>query len=192
LFAVIKGNPGTTPPTPSTFFVYPVVNGKVSYTPVISCPSTLLVNFGGDFVSNDMLVTAEASFGVALLKVTPSWSIVDEVNTAITGQKAVCWSAYASRFNTVYALDAGRPLITQIDSQTGAIKGNFSLDAPLTGSFDGAVDRTSLYVLTGTGDVAVVSLLGSNSGKVPSQVQAFDISQGGSTKNFQGMATYPS
>ncbi|MCJ1249203.1 hypothetical protein MMC30_006426 [Trapelia coarctata] len=186
LIAVVKGNPGTTPPTASTFFVWPVVHGKVSTEAVISSPSDLLVNFGGNFVTNDMLMTTDASFGVALLKVTSDFNIVEEVHTAVTDQRALCWGAYAPRFNTFYGFDAGRTTIYEFNPTTAAIKGMFTFDATLQGAFDAAIDRTSLYFLTGVGNVAVVSLKGSNSGKVPRMIQTLDISFGGSTKNFQG------
>lgn len=191
LIAVVKGNPGTTPPTASTFFVWPIVNGKVSTEAVVSSPSDLLVNFGGNFISNDVLMTTDASFGVALLKVTTDFKIVEEVHTAVPNQRALCWSVYAPRFNTFYGFDAGRTTIYEFNPATAAIKGMFTIDSALNGTFDAAIDRTSLYALTAVGNVAVVSLEGSNSGKIPSMIQTLDISFGGSTKNFQGMATYP-
>jgi len=192
LIAVVKGNPGTTPPTASTFFVWPVVHGKVSTEAVISSPFNLLVNFGGNFIANDKLLTVDASFGVALLKLTSGFKIVEEVNTAVPGQIALCWSAYAPRFNTFYGFDAARTTIYDFNPTTAAIKGMFTVDPTLKGALDAAIDRSTLYFLTAVGNVAVVSLKGSNSGKVPALIQTLDISFGGSTTNFQGMATYPS
>ena len=192
LIAVVKGNPGTTPPTASTFFVWPVIHGKVSTEAVISTPSDLVVNFGGNFITNHMLMTTDASFGVALLKVTSDFKIVEEVHTVVPDQSALCWGVYAPRFDTFYGFDAARTTIYEFNPKTAAIKGMFTFDATLKGGLDAAIDRTSLYFLTGTGSVAVVSVKGSNSGKVPSMIQTLDISFGGSAKNFQGMATYPS
>ena len=192
LLAVVKGNPGTIPPTPSTFFVWPVIDGKVSTTAVVSSPSDLLVDFGGNFISDDSLLVTDASFGVALLTVTSSWQVVEEVHTLVAGQIALCWTFYAPRFDTLYAFDAGRTLVTEIDPHSAAIKGHFKFDSIFRGGFDAAVDRTNLYILTGTGSVVVINLKGSNSGAVPTQVQAYNISADESTKMFQGMATYPS
>ncbi|MCJ1401263.1 hypothetical protein MMC11_004475 [Xylographa trunciseda] len=193
LFAVVKGNPGTTPPTPSTYFVWPVVNGKVSSKAIISQIPDLLVNFGGNFVNDNILASVESTFGVALLKVSPSFQLTEEVHTIVPNQSAICWSVYAPRFDTFYAPDSGTGVVTAIDPKTGAIKSQFSYNAAEVGDpLDLAVDRTSLYVLTKSASVAVISLEGSDSGKVPSLVQNLDISEGGSKKVFQGMATYPS
>jgi len=159
---------------------------------VISSPSDLPVNFGGNSITNDKLLTTDASFGVSLLKLTSEFKIVEEVHTAVLDQRALCWGAYAPRFNTFYGFDAGRTTIYEFHPATAAIKGMFTIDPALKGTFDAAIDRTTLYFLTGAGNVGVVSLKGSNSGKAPSLIQTLDISFGGSTKNFQGMATYPS
>ena len=193
LFAVVKGNPGTTPPTPSTYFAWPVIHGKVSRNAVISRIPDLLVNFGGNFVSDNILASVESTFGVALLKVSPSFQLTEEVHTIVPNQSAICWSAYAPRFDTFYAPDAGTGVFTAINPRTGAINTQFNYGAAEVGKpFDIAVDRTSLYVLTNSASVVVINLEGSNSGKVPTLVQNLDISEGGSKKVFQGMATYPS
>ncbi|MCJ1396160.1 hypothetical protein MMC18_009049 [Xylographa bjoerkii] len=154
----MKGNPGTTPATPSTYFAWCVINGKVSSKALISQIPDLLVNFGGNFVSDNILA-----------------------------------KLYAPRFDTVYAPDSGAGVFTTIDPQTGAIKGQLSYGAAEVGDpLDVAVDRTSLYVLTKSASIAVIGLEGSDSGKVPSLVQNLEISEGGSKKAFQVLATYPS
>ncbi|MCJ1284367.1 hypothetical protein MMC26_003698 [Xylographa opegraphella] len=193
LFAVVKGNPGTTPPTPSTYLAWPVINGRVSCEAVISQVPDVLVSFGGNFLSDHILASVDASFGVALLEVSPSFKLTEEVHTIVPNQKAICWSVYAPRFDAVYAPDTGTGIFTAINPRTGTIKSQFSYDVGMVGlPFDFAVDRTSLYFLTGNASVAVFDLEGSNSGKVPTVVQNLDISEGGSKKLFQGMATYPS
>ena len=193
LFAVVKGNAGTTPPTPSTYFVWPVVHGSVSREAVVTRIPDLLINFGGNFVSDNILASVESTFGVALLKVDPSLELTEEVHTVVPNQVAICWSVYAPRFDAFYAVDAGTGLLTAINPRTGAIKGQFSYNAAEFGfPLDVAVDRTSMYILTTNASVAVISLNGSNSGNVPTLAQNLDISEGGSKKLFQGMAMYPS
>ncbi|MCJ1476467.1 hypothetical protein MMC13_005133 [Lambiella insularis] len=191
LFGVVKGDPGTSPATASTWFAWPVVDGKVSTTAVISQIPDLLVNFGGNFVNDDTIASIDASFGVAILKVSPTFQITEEVHTVVPGQVAICWGAYAPRFETFYAPDTGSTVVTEIDPATGAIKEQWSYDPSAGNPFDFAIDRTWMYVLTGNASVVVIDLEGSNHGKVPYLVQNLDISEGGSKKMYQGMATYP-
>lgn len=189
LIATVKGN-GTAP---GFIYTWPVLNGAISQTPVISRPVSMLVDFSISFLGSDSRVLmSDPAYGAAILNVSPSFKFNVATHIAIPGQTAVCWSVYSLRFNTVFAMDAGNANITMVNPATGALTGSIFGSASDGGSFDSKMDREYLYVLRKSPSISVINSLGANSGKVPKQVQDFDISSVGSRQGFTGMATYPS
>lgn len=189
LFATIKGNP----PTPGTYFIWPVVNGKVSATAITHVINDMIAPFGSAFLGSDSeLLVTDASFGASILKVTSSFDLIETAHTAIPGQGAICWGTYSARFNSAYIFDVTTPNITVLDPVTGAVKGQIDMVPSSLGAFDNAIDRTWMYVLGGDDSVEVISLLGSNHGKMPTQVQKFDLTGFAVRKGLQGFAIYPS
>jgi hypothetical protein len=175
LFVSIKG----APPTPGSIYVYPVVNGYVSTTPVVSNPATLLVDFSLNFLASD-------SKAVITYYVTVSKKIV------VTNEKAICWAVFSERFNSIALLDGGSPNVTLVDPASGAITGVVALDAAGTGALDSKLDRTFLYILRGAPEVTVLGDMGLTHGKVPTELQSLDLSALGSRQGFQGLSIYPS
>lgn len=153
----------------------------------------LIVDFSLDFLGSDYsALLTDASFGASIISISPSLQITEKAHTVIPLQGAACWGAYSARFNSAYVIDAGKSNITILDPASGAIKGAIQYTVAKGGGLDTAIDRTHMYVLTGVATVVVIDLRGSNSGKVPREVQSFDISALGNSKNWQGKAIYPS
>ncbi|KUJ20110.1 uncharacterized protein LY89DRAFT_682894 [Mollisia scopiformis] len=191
LFVTIKG----MPPTPGFIVAWPVLSsGVISSTPMISSPSELVVDFSIDFLGSDSsAVITDASYGASIVSISPTFSVSVAVKTVIPNQGASCWSAYSSRFNTIFVMDGGNPNITLLDPATGAIKGVEVQDAAGKGSFDAKVDRNFLYVLRGGASVSVLDLTGLvGKGTSGMQVQSLDLSALGSRALWTGMAIYPS
>ncbi len=193
LFATIKGDPGSTPPMPGSIFAWPVIRGVVSTSPVVTKISDIFLDFGSVFLGSDSsFFVTDPSFGGSILDVSPTLQITERAHIDIPNNLLMCWTVYVPWFDSVYAIDARTTIITSINPATGAINSQFSLDSSLVSGLDTAVDRTWMYVLTGSGAIAVISLAGSNSGTVPSQVQALNLSGLAEAHSLQGMAIYPS
>jgi hypothetical protein len=189
LFVSIKG----APPTPGSIYVYPVVHGAVSATPVISKPATLLVDFSLNFLgSDDKAVITDPAYGASLVDISPSYTVTVSKQIVVANEKAICWATYSDRFNSIALLDGGSPDVTLVSPETGAITGVVALDAANAGALDSALDRTFMYILRGGSAVTVLSDMGLTHGKVPTELQSLDLSALGSRQGFQGMAIYPS
>lgn len=176
-------------------YVFPVVDGKVSSTPVISQISSMHVNFGFSFLSDSKAVITDASSGYSLVTITPTYEVTLDTGVVIADQKAICWSAYSSRFNTIFISDGGNSNLTLADPVTGAVKGLLYQDVAGMGSLDVALDRNFVYVLKGTSTIAVSDLTGLNNKKttdigLAAQVQHFTLP--GTRSGYAGLAVYPS
>ena len=192
LFATIKGNPGP-PAVPGFIYAWPVNLGKVSTEAVINSLPDVILDFSMNFLGSDgRLIITDPSFGASIVNVSPKLTISEDKHVAIPNQGAACWSAYASRFNSAYVIDAGHPNITIVNPASGAIKGVINYNATAKGGFDTAIDRTFMYTLASTPSIVVINLMGSDSGKTPTQLQLLDLSSLGSRQGWQGMAVYPS
>jgi hypothetical protein len=189
LFVSIKG----APPTPGSIYVYPVVDGWVSTTPVISKPATLLVDFSLNFLgSDDRAVITDPAYGASLVDISSSYDVTVATKIVIPTEAAICWSAFSSRFNVAVLFDGGSPDVTIIDPASGAITGVITLDTANAGAFDSKFDRNFLYSLRGGPAITVLDSTGLTHGKIPSVVQNFDLSSVGSRQTFEGLAIYPS
>ena len=195
LFVSIKADGMGTPPRSGYIYAWPVYDGEVATEPVINHLNVLKVDFSINFLGYDTraLVT-DASFGASIVEIAyPSLEITELHHIVVANQVAACWGAYAPRFDAAYIIDAGSPNITVVDPESGAIKATIELQRQGMGGFDDtAIDRTWMYVLGGDSSVVVVDLEGSNYGKVPTQVQRYDLAGEGPTGGWQGMAIYPS
>ncbi|MCJ1474536.1 hypothetical protein MMC13_003194 [Lambiella insularis] len=196
LFAIVLGSNNTDPSVPATFFAWPVVEGKVSTTPVVSVIRTLRAVFSGQFVNDDTMIVTDFSFGAALVQVSSSLQIMEKEKTVIPAQLAACWTAYSPRFDSIYVSDAFTTNITVLDPASGAIKTQVPFDPSLGGADDSAIDRNWLYVLalgaSAGANVVVIDLQGSNSGKVPTSIQTFYLGDIQVASQSLGMAVYPS
>jgi hypothetical protein len=180
---------------PGHNFVFPVVDGKVSTTPVISQIPTMHVNFGFSFLSDSKAVITDAASGYGLVTITPTHEVKLDTAVVVADQKAICWSAYSSRFNTIFISDGGISNLTLVDPVTGAVKGLLYQDAAGKGSLDVALDRNYIYVLKGTNTIAVSDLTGLNNKAttdvgLAAQVQHFTLP--GTRSGYAGLAVYPS
>ncbi|KAH8821488.1 hypothetical protein F5884DRAFT_850713 [Xylogone sp. PMI_703] len=189
VFATVKGNGAA----PGYFYVYPVeLDGQISTKAVVSQPQELVTDWSLNFLGEDSKAAmSDPAYGVSLLDI--SWdfkvSVADKIT--IPAQKAICWTAYAPRFDSVYGIDGANPLIFIIDPKSGAVKDTIQGDATYGGFLDSKPDRTWLYAARGQAAVSVVSLSGSNSGKAPTIVQTLNLTSLGSRQGWQGMAIYP-
>jgi hypothetical protein len=188
LFVTVKGD-GTNP---GFIYAFPITNGKLSSTPVISRPSELLVDFGISFIDDSHAVVADPAYGASMVEISyPSLEPSVSQKVAIAGQKAVCWTAFSDRFETAFIFDGGKPNVTALDPVTGAVKYTITGPADGVGGFDGVVAGSYLYVLLGKAGIAVYNLMGSvGNGKVPMLWQSLDLSALGSRQGWQGLAVY--
>jgi hypothetical protein len=192
LFATIKGSPGP-PVAPGFIFAWPVQDGIVSSQAVAIQKPDLILDFSASFLGSDSkLIMTDPAYGAAIISISPTLEVSTLHHIPIAGEAAVCWSVFAPRFHSVYIMDVGVPKITVIDPESGAILGQAQMDPTALGGFDAAADRTFLYVLAGDQSIVVMSLLGGNSGKLPTQIQKVDLSTLGPRQGWQGMAVYPS
>jgi len=189
LIVTVKGN-GVTP---GYIYAYPVSHGSISWTPTISRPSELAIDFSISFLGSDhKAVITDPSYGASLVDIDDNFVFTVSKKIPIAGEAAVCWSQYSARFNTIFIMDGGVTNITLIDPETGAIKGLAVQSAAGAGSLDSKLDQTYLYVLKGAPLIGVSDVLGLNEGKLPVEIQSFDLSSLGSRQGFQGLSIYPS
>jgi len=104
---------------------------------------------------------------------------------------AICWAAYSPRFNSIALFDAGVSNVTLLDPTSGDVTAVAALDVAGKGAVDAKFDRTFLYILRNAPFVTVLDARGLTHGKVPTEIQSFDLSSLGPRTGFQGMAIYP-
>jgi hypothetical protein len=179
--------------TPGYIYTYPVSHGSISWTPLVSRPSELAIDFSISFLGSDhKAVITDPSYGASLVDIDDNFVFTVSKKIPIAGEAAVCWSQYSARFNTIFVFDGGVTNVTLIDPETGAIKGLAVQSAAGGGSLDSKLDQTYLYVLKGAPLITVSDVLGLNDGKLPVEIQSFDLSSLGSRQGFQGLSIYPS
>lgn len=197
LFVTVKGDGSS----PGYIYAFPIKDGKVYPSPVVSRPPDLLLDFSLSFLGDDShaLIT-DPSYGAALVRFTPDLRATVATKIAITGQKASCWSVYDAHLGVVFVLDGGSPNVTAVDAETGAVR--FVMDARTTaaaagGLLDGTLAGGYLYVLrAGVAGVSVFDVReegcenGKKNGAVKGFVQDVDLSALGSSQGWQGMAAH--
>lgn len=191
VFVTIKGSPTV----PGFIYVYPVTpSGLISTTPIVSSPSALRIDFALVFLGTDSRAAiADPAFGGAILSIAHDYTVTVLKQITVPGQSAICWVEYDARFNTIFFLDAGTANITLVDATTydvtGAIvQANF---ATAKGSFDSKPNQNFLYVLRGGDYVSVLDNTGLSHGKIPTEIQTFDLTSVAPRQVWQGLAVYP-
>jgi hypothetical protein len=188
LFVTVKGdgmNPGY-------IYAYPVMDGKVSATPVVSRPPGLLLDFSMTFISDCRAVISDPAYGASYVSVARDFTVSVEKKIVVPGQKATCWTAYSDAFNSVYLFDGGNVNVTTLDPVSGST--NFVIEGSTVGkgSFDAVVHGGFLYVLQGSPGIAVFSLVGNRKdGQIPKLVQFLDLSHLGARAGWTGLSAYP-
>ncbi len=155
---------------------------------MISTPAGVLLDFSISFLGRDSkAVIADPAYGASLVDISDTFVVTVSKKITVAGEKAICWSAYSERFDSIFLMDGGVTNITILDSATGAITGSITQSAAGAGSLDAAVDRTFLYVLKGAALVSVSDLTGlEGNKKIPKQIQSFDLSALGSRPGVSG------
>ncbi|KAM3504133.1 hypothetical protein MY10362_003754 [Beauveria mimosiformis] len=191
LFVTVKGNGESGPAGLGHIYAYQVLNGQINSQPVISRPPGLMLDFSLSFFSDSAAVVTDPAYGASYISIARDLSVTVSNQITIPDQGATCWSVFAPEFDTVYLSDGASPNITALDPMSGKTKFVIPGDGQSTGSFDSAVDRSSLYVLQGSPAVSVFDLKGSKSGdRTPSLLQYLDLTSLGVRSGWIGMAIY--
>lgn len=188
LFAVVKGDGMGAGYT----YAYPVSrHGSISTEAVVSRPDGLAIAFSMSFLESDgRAVITDPSFGAALVDVSRGLEVSVATKVPVAGEGAICWSVYSARYETVFIFDGGVTNITMVNPHTGAIRGAVVGAAETKGNLDAQALGQFLYVLNGAAYVSVVDNSALGHGKIPREVQNFDLSSLGSRQGFQGLAVY--
>lgn len=189
---------GYTIKTPGYIYIWPVVNGKVSSTPVISVIPEIKQNWGFAFLSETKVLITDFPSAYDIVNVDPTtYKVTLESYVPVTGA-GTCWTAYSTRFNTVFLSLAGNTNLTMVDATTGAVKGHVLQNPIVEGSVDMALDKTYLYTLSVSNYISVTDLSGLNSATGTNiawskEVQTYELGvpPGGSRNGFTGLAIYP-
>jgi hypothetical protein len=189
---------GYTINTPGYIYIWPVVGGKVSTTPVISVIPEIKQDWGFSFLSETRVLITDFPSAYDIVNVDPTtYKVTLESFVPVSGA-GTCWTAYSSRFNTVFLSLAGNTNLTMVDATSGTIRGHVIQDKIVEGSVDMALDRTYLYTLSVANYISVTDLTGLN--HQPStnvawgnQVQTFELGvpPGTGREGFTGLAVYP-
>lgn len=197
--ASVNGGPGS-------LYAYPVIDRQVGHTLVNNTLDDITVPFSLNFLGSDNKLFAtnphNGSPGAALLDISSSLRVAEEKIITIPGQVASCWVAEALEYDTLFLMDAVRPVITIVNSTDGAVKGQFGFDTPAFGAMDTKVDRNSLYTLTdpfgsnltliASPQILVYDITPVIKGGIPKKIQSFDIfSEVGTIPDLMGLAIYP-
>lgn len=193
LMMTLKGGSLTSP---GKVYIWPVVNGQVQTTPVVTVIDTLILPFGFNFLSNNKIVVTDAASGYSIVNVNPTTfevSLIQQVK--IPSSKLICWTAYAPRFNTLFMTDGGVGFtnITLVDSVSGQVKGEMVQPASQVVGLDITVDRTFVYNLKGDNTISVADISGLNNKSydlAQPEFQAYTLP--GDRRGYTGMTVYPS
>ena len=154
LFATIRSN-GALPGLLYAYSIFP--SGQISVDPIVTpLPSVPLI-FALNFLDNNpsnlfVLNLHQSSPGAAFLNIdyTRLKASVENIIT-ISEQTTSCWAAYAPHFDAVYIIDAARPNVTTISTETGEVSGQTSFSENKVVKNDGSnarVDRKRRYILS--------------------------------------------
>lgn len=189
VFALVKGNAGTTPVTPGYIIGWPVQHGTVSTKSIVNKIADISMEFGAVFLSQDRLFVADPSYGASIVSISSGLKVTEEVHTVVPGQIAICWAAEDPSLGNAYGIDAGQNMIYTFDAGTGALKGSISVttigNATTNGGlFDSAVNNNRMYSLAKTPGIVVTDLVQGQ------QQQYLDLTSLGSRQGWMGMALY--
>ena len=188
-------------------YAYPVFDRQISHTPVINTLKDITIPFSLNFLSSDsqLFVTNphNGSPGAASLHISYDLTVANVEIITIPGQEASCWAANVPAFDTLFVMDAARPIISILDSKEIKVESQFGFTTPAFGAMDTKADRQYLYALTApfsaeftllaSPQILVYDFISVQEGKTPKQIQSFDIfSTVGRIPDLMGLAIYPS
>lgn len=162
----------------------------VSADPIISQFDNVFLDFSGTWLSDTRLFLTDPAFGIAYIDMQRDLKFTQAVHTVVPTQKAICWNIYDESTGTAYAIDAGLNVMFTIDTASGALAGNVTVQTDGVekdaGLFDTALDAQSslAYSLTGGNGIVVTNL---QSGAA---MQYLDLSSFGDRQGYQGMALF--
>ena len=148
------------------------------------------MDFSLTFLGSDSsLLVTDAIGSVSIVTVSSSLNITEKTQIALPADEGVaCWSVYGASLSEAFIISGSNPNITIVDPSSGAVEGFITLAASDMFGFDSAIDRTHMYTLANTANIAVTDL----AAKPPKEIQNFDLSSVGNRKDRQGMAVYSS
>lgn len=147
LLTTVKGDP--TVNNTGFLSVFPVTNGSVEMQDVRSSPAGTAVLFGTALLpnSNDIFVT-DASFGSATLSLSSSNIASVSTSTKITDQAATCWATFSDVTGTAFVTDVGVNHLVEIDTSTGQLIKELSLQNGNPGMIDLVSKGNFVYALS--------------------------------------------
>jgi len=189
LLTTVKGNPAVN--TIGFFSSFPVKGGKVSMHGTQSSPAGTAVLFGVTNIpgSSDILVT-DASFGAAILSVSPSGTGTTANILKIANQAAICWTTYSSVIGTGFVTDVGVDRLVEVIPSTGTLGWVFDSHNGNPGMVDLAPSGKFVYALSPgnqTVETAVVVFGVVTGGKI-TELQNFKVE--GVGRSSQGMVIF--
>ena len=182
LFTAVKGNLEPDAPGIGNFLsAFPVLNGSVSRTQIVSYPDNVGFLYGSQFIPGTAKILTTDLSGAAVFSVNSSFQTDSTAfNTRILNNTCTCWTAVSATTRTGFVTDPIQARLTEIDLDTGAIVKALLVE-PATRLLDLAAAGGRLYVLT-LGDLE----------NVPAKVAVFDVSGGRGTftqiQNFNPLA----
>lgn len=202
IFATVDG----VSTNPGILYSWPIHYGRFSTTPINNTFEGITIPFSLNFLGSDSKVFMTNphlnSDGAAILDIAPSGQVTHVLNITIPNQTASCWAAYDPAISRLFVMDAARPVITILDSNSGRVTSQYNFTAPFGGAQDTRIDRNFLYVLTdpvhsdlelaAPPQVLVYDVSPVLGGATPREVQSFDILQVvGKLPGAIGLAVYP-
>ena len=175
LLVSTKGSPSTKPISSGYLFAWPVVSGKVGTTPVVNKLSALVLDFSLTFTGSDFdLFITDPAVGGDFLSVSSQLDIAVQQTVNITYQKAACWSYYDPTSSTVFVTDAAQTNVTALSAIDGSIMSTINYSPSVGGGQDMIKLGNSLYIISSTGPVVNINLVGFSTQTAAAQVQTFD------------------
>ncbi|KAG0650312.1 hypothetical protein D0Z07_3218 [Hyphodiscus hymeniophilus] len=147
LLTTVKGTPALN--TTGFLSVFPVSNGAVGKRDVRSSPMGTAVLFGTALLpdSTNIFVT-DASFGSATLSLSSANIASVSASTKIAGQAATCWATFSDVTGTAFVTDVGVNRLVEVDTITGQLVNELSLDNGNPGMIDLVSKGNFVYALS--------------------------------------------
>ena len=190
----VKGSPLLTPVAPGYIFSWPVVNGSVSYSAVVTSIPTIILDFSLTYTYSDFdLLITDPALGADFLGVTSNLNLTVANPVNITYQEATCWSYFDPVSNAVFVTDAAQTNVTVLNPVDGSLMSTINYDPTNVGGLDNMVVGSSLYILSQAATIVNIDISGIAQGKTPRQVQSFvplPSGPNGTLPVLQGIASY--